>query len=79
MKDFILTSTQGKAFEGEFYGTKFTGGYFNTDWENLYFAFTTGDKDNVYYHSGYIIDNKIFGISYSEGRKFTSHWTGIKK
>ncbi|MDN3677258.1 serine hydrolase domain-containing protein [Flavobacterium paronense] len=79
LKDFILTPTKGKEFEGEFYGTKFTGGYFNTDWENLYFAFTTGDKDNVYYHSGYIIDDKIFGISYSEGRKFTSHWTGIKK
>lgn len=79
LKDFILTLTKGKEFEGEFYGTKFTGGYFNTDWEYLYFAFTTGDKDNVYYHSGYIIDNKIFGISYSEGRKFTSHWTGIKK
>lgn len=79
LKDFILTPTKGKEFEGEFYGTKFTGGYFNTDWENLYFAFTTGDKDNVYYHSGYIIDDKIFGVSYSEGRKFTSHWTGIKK
>ncbi len=78
-KDFILTPTKGNEFEGEFYGTPFTGGYFNTDWENIYFAFTTGDKDNIYYHSGYIIDNKIFGISYSEGRKFTSHWTGVKK
>lgn len=77
--DFNLTPIKNKEFEGEFYGTKFTGGYFNTDWEHLYFAFTTGDKDNVYYHSGYIIDNKIYGITYSEGRKFTSHWTGIKK
>ncbi len=79
LKDFILRPTNGKAFEGEFYGATFTGGYFNTDWENLYFAFTTGDKDNVYYHSGYIIGDKIFGISYSEGRQFTSHWTGTKK
>lgn len=79
LKDFIVNPTTGKGFDGEFYGTKFTGGYFNTDWENIYFAFTTGDKDNVYYHSGYIIGDKIFGISYSEGRKFTSHWTGTKK
>lgn len=79
LKNFILTPTKGKEFEGEFYGTKFTGGYFNTDWENLYFAFTTGDKENIYYHSGYIIGDKIFGISFSEGRKFTSHWTGTKK
>lgn len=77
--EFILIPTKGKEFEGEFYGAKFSGGYFNTDWENVYFAFTTGDKDNVYYHSGYIFDGKIFGISFSEGRKFTSHWTGIKK
>lgn len=79
LQDFILTPTKDKEFEGKFYGTKFTGGYFNTDWENIYFAFTTGDLDNVYYHSGYIIGDKIFGISYSEGRKFTSHWTGVKK
>ncbi len=79
VKDFILTPTKDKEFEGEFYGSKFTGGYFNTDWDNIYFAFTTGDKDNIYYHSGYITNNKIYGISYSEGRKFTSHWTGIKK
>jgi CubicO group peptidase (beta-lactamase class C family) len=79
LKDFVITLTQGKEFEGEFYDTKFTGGYFNTDWENLYFAFTTGDKENVYYHSGYIDGDKISGISYTPDRKFTSHWTGKKK
>ncbi len=79
LKDFIVTPTKGKEFEGEFYGTKFTGGYFNTDWENIYFAFTTKDKKNTYYHAGYIINDKIYGISYSANRKFTSHWTGTKK
>jgi len=57
----------------------YNGGYFNTDWENIYFAFTTGDKDNTYYHSGYFIGDKIFGISFSPDRKFTSHWSGTKK
>lgn len=79
LKDFIITPTSGKAFSGEFYGTSFTTGYFNTDWENLYFAFTTKDKKNTYYHSGYISNNKIYGISYSANREFTSHWTGTKK
>lgn len=79
LKDFIISPKKDRAFDGEFYGTKFTGGFFNTDWENLYFAFTTGDKENTYYHSGYIIDDKIYGISYSPERMFTSHWTGIKK
>lgn len=79
LKYFIIKPTKGKEFGGDFYGTNFTGGYFNTDWENLYFAFTTGDQDDIYYHSGYIVGDKIYGISYCEGRKFTSHWTGTKK
>lgn len=78
-KDFILEPTKGLEFKGEFYGTKFSGGYFNKDWDKLFFAFTTGDKKNTYYHSGYIIDNQIYGISYSPERKFTSHWKGVKK
>lgn len=78
-KEFIIEPAGGKAFNGEFYGAKFTGGYFNTDWENTYFAFSTGDKDNTYFHSGYIAGNSIVGISYSQSRKFTSHWTGVRK
>jgi CubicO group peptidase (beta-lactamase class C family) len=79
LKDFIITPTTGSDFSGEFYGTAFAAGKFNTDWEVLYFAFTTSDKENVYFHSGFIEGNKISGISYSPDRKFTSHWTGIKK
>ncbi len=79
LKDFIITPTKGRAFSGEFYGSPFTTGYFNTDWENLYFAFSTQDQTNTYFHSGYIIGNKIYGISYSADRAFTSHWTGSKK
>jgi CubicO group peptidase (beta-lactamase class C family) len=79
LKDFIITPNEGKSFSGEFYGTEFSNGIFNSDWENLYFAFSTKDEANTYFHSGYIIGNKIYGISYSSERKFTSHWTGIKK
>jgi CubicO group peptidase (beta-lactamase class C family) len=79
LKDFIITPTVSKEFSGEFYGSKFEKGNFNTDWEYIYFAFTTKDRSNVYYHSGYIDGDKIFGISYSPDRKFTSHWTGKKK
>jgi CubicO group peptidase (beta-lactamase class C family) len=79
LKDFIITPTTGRDFNGEFYGTAFTSGKFNTDWDVLYFAFTTSDKENVYFHSGFIEGNKISGISYSPDRKFTSHWTGVRK
>ncbi len=79
LKNFIINPTEGEEFSGEFYGTEFSTGIFNTDWENLYFAFTTKDKTSTYFHSGYISENKIYGVSYSEERKFTSHWTGTKK
>lgn len=79
LKEFIITPTQPKAFSGEFYGTPFNNGRLNTDWNYIYFAFTTRDKENLYYHSGYIDGDKISGISYSPNRKFISHWTGLKK
>lgn len=79
LKDFVITPTKDKSFSGEFYGTPFTTGKFNTEWEYVYFAFTTSDKEYIYYHSGYIDGDRIFGISYSPDRKFISHWTGLKK
>jgi len=79
LRDFVIIPMPEKTFSGEFYGTSFDTGKFNTDWEFVYFAFTTSDKENVYYHSGYIDGEKISGISYSPDRKFTSHWTGKKK
>jgi CubicO group peptidase (beta-lactamase class C family) len=79
LKDFMVASTDGKAFSGEFYGTKFTNGRINGDWEKLYFAFSTRDKSNVYFHSGFVDGDTISGISYSAERQFTSHWTGVRK
>jgi CubicO group peptidase (beta-lactamase class C family) len=79
LKDFIITSIKGKEFGGEFYGTEFSTGILNSDWQDLYFAFTTKDKTSTYFHSGYIDGNKIYGVSYSDERKFTSHWSGTKK
>ncbi len=79
LKDFIITPGNEKSFSGEFYGTAFSTGKFNTEWEYLFFAFTTSDKENIYYHSGFIDGDNIFGISYSADRKFITHWTGKKK
>lgn len=79
LKDFIITPQKGKFFGGEFYGSAFANGQFNTDWDNLYFAFTTSNRENTYFHSGYINGNTISGNSYSAERKFISHWTGKKK
>lgn len=79
LMDFYITEVSGKEFKGEFYGSSFSNGMLNTDWDKIQFAFTTNDSSNTYYHSGYFSENKIYGISYSEGRKFISYWTGKKK
>ena len=79
LKDFVIKPDSNNGFGGTFYGTSFTSGRLNTAWESIYFAFTTSDKENRYYHSGYIDGDKIFGISYSPDRKFISHWSGWKK
>jgi hypothetical protein len=78
-KEFKFTKIEGKNFEGEFYGYPFTGGLLNTDWDKIYFAFTTADQSGTYFHSGYIEDGKVFGVSLSEGRKFVLPWRGVRK
>ena len=79
LKDFYITEVSGKEFSGEFYGSTFSNGLINSEWENIRFAFTTKYGSNTYFHSGYFSGTMIYGISYSEGRKFISYWTGKKK
>ena len=79
LKDFKFTRVEGKKFDGEFYGYPFTGGFLNTDWGKVYFAFTTQDQSGTYYHSGYVEGNKVYGITLNEGRGFVLPWKGEKK
>jgi hypothetical protein len=79
LKDFKFTTIDSSRFNGEFYGYPFEGGFLNTDWDKVYFAFTTADKSGTYYHSGYIEDDSIFGISLNENRKLMLPWRGIRK
>lgn len=55
LKEFKIEKIVGKKFDGEFYGYPFSGGFLNTDWEKVYFAFTTADQSGIYYHSGFKI------------------------
>ena len=76
LKPFKFTKIEGKKFDGEFYGYPFSGGFLNTDWDKIYFAFTTADQSGTYYHSGYIEGNKVFGITLNEARSFVLPWKG---
>lgn len=79
LKDFKFTKIEGKKFEGEFYGYPFTGGFLNTDWDKIYFAFTTADQSGTYYHSGYIQGSKVFGMTLNEARELMLPWRGERK
>ncbi len=79
LKDFKFTKIDSSRFDGEFYGYPFSGGFFNTDWDKIYFAFTTADQSGTYYHSGYIEGNKVYGMSLNENRKLMLPWKGEKK
>jgi hypothetical protein len=79
IKEFKFTKIDGKNFDGEFYGYPFKGGLFNTDWDKIYFAFTTADQSGTYYHSGYIEGNKVYGMSLNENRKLMLPWKGTKQ
>ena len=76
---FVISSIDDNTFEGRFYGSPIENAYLNKNWERLYFAFTTKDATNSYYHTGYILDGKIYGISYCPNRSLTAPWTGVKK
>ena len=79
LKEFKFTRVDGKKFDGEFYGYPFSGGFLNTDWDKVYFAFTTQDQSGTYYHSGYAEGNKVYGITLNENRGFVLPWRGQKK
>jgi len=78
IRDFVITDISGTEFSGEFYSTQFSNGLLNNDWDNVHFAFTTKDRNDTYYHSGYFKGEKIYGISYSVDRKFISYWKGTR-
>jgi hypothetical protein len=79
IKEFKFTKIEGQKFDGEFYGYPFSGGFLNTSWDKIYFAFTTSDQSSQYFHSGYIEGNKVFGITLNEKREFVLPWRGEKK
>jgi len=70
--------SKGEFITGEFH-YPFTGGFLNTDWDKVYFAFTTQDQSGTYYHSGYVEGNKVYGITLNEGRGFVLPWKGERK
>lgn len=78
-QSFFIESIEENTFNGTFYGSELENSLLNREWDKLYFAFSTNDSSNAYYHSGYLEDGKIYGMTYCPGRNFTAPWTGVKK
>ena len=76
---FTVDSIENNSFQASFYGSEVEKSLLNTGWEKLYFSITTRDTSNEYYHSGYLQDGILYGITYCPNRKFTAPWTGRKK
>ena len=79
LQQFQVTGVTGNTFQGFFYGSPLEEAKLNRNWDRLYFAFTTRDQNHAYYHSGYLLDGKLYGLSYCPGREFIQPWTGVKK
>ena len=76
---FAVEKVEGNTFIGTFYGSPVRDAFINKNWDKLYFAFTTSDASNDYYHSGYLLEGKLVGMSYCPNREFTAPWTAEKE
>ncbi|MCX2718454.1 hypothetical protein [Lentiprolixibacter aurantiacus] len=79
LQEFQVREIEGNTFEGLFYGSPIKQSKLNRNWDRLYFAFTTSDQNHNYYHSGYLLEGKLYGLSYCPGREFVQPWTGVAK
>ena len=79
LQEFSITSISGNTFEGFFYGSPLEEARLNRNWDQLFFAFTTRDQSHAYYHSGYLRDGVLYGVTYCPGREFVQPWTGVPK
>lgn len=67
------------ALGGSFYGSKFKKGVTNTNWPQLHFAFRTQDRNNTYFHTGYLEGDVLRGQTYCPERTFVAPWTAKRR
>ena len=77
-QEFVVTSIDGKTFQGTFYGSPISQGRINTDWYAVRVAFVTEDQSGPYNHSAVLKDGKLEGLTNSTGRNFLSYWSAVK-
>lgn len=78
-QELVVTSIQGKAFTGTFYGSEISQARLNTDWGTLRIAFVTKDGSGPYHHSAVLNGHRLEGLSNATGRGFLSYWSAEKR
>ena len=78
-QSFVVEFIEENTFKGTFYGSNLENTILNSNWDKLYFALTTRDQSNEYYHSGYLLNGKLYGITYYPNRSFAAPWIGVKE
>lgn len=79
LKEFTLLKFENGLLTGMFYDTPFKDGRVNTAWGKVHFAFTTADGSGTYFHSGYLEQGRLNGISFSPSRGFMLPWKSVRK
>ncbi|MEO0589150.1 MAG: hypothetical protein AAFZ11_01170 [Pseudomonadota bacterium] len=64
---------------GRFYGSTIEAGQVGEAQGRVCMAFRTSDNSGPYQHAACLVDGKIFGQSWSEGRNFVNPWTAERK
>lgn len=75
-KEMHIQVQEDRSIHGEFYDSDISESVINANGDKLYFAFTTGDQNNLYYHSGYLKDGTLYGTTYCPSREFMTPWIG---
>jgi hypothetical protein len=78
-QELVVTSIDGKTFQGSFYGSPISQGRINTDWSAVRIAFVTEDQSGPYNHSAVLKNDKLEGLTNSTGRNFLSYWSATKR
>ena len=76
---FVIENIEENTFSGTFYGSEIKNAILNKNWPKIYFAFSTSDANSEYYHSGYMIEDQLHGMTYCPNREFAAPWTGSKE
>lgn len=74
-----LTVASDGVVTGSFYNSEILAGRVGTAQNRTCVAFRTSDGSGLYHTSGCLVDGKMVGQTWSEGRNFVLPWTAERK